>query len=112
MLDIDKLRSMKRGGRRLTVPRKTNMATRHHHAARTAQATEPDRQWYEILDPAHRPDLNGHLGGVQVHRRGGGQHVLMSEAQARFFLDSGAIRLIENPQDTQAAANADRRPRR
>jgi hypothetical protein len=51
---------------------------------------------YEILDPAHRPDLKGEFAGAKVFREGTKQFVSLTESQAKFYLDSGAIAPVES----------------
>ena len=46
---------------------------------------------YEVIDPNHKPDLNGELAGGKVYRKGNKQYVMLTEAQARFYLDSASI---------------------
>lgn len=80
----------------------TNKSIRHHHAARLAKKLPPETYEYEILDPSHRPDLHGQLGGGKVYYRGGKQYVRLNEAQAKFYLDSGSLSKVENPPHHQS----------
>jgi hypothetical protein len=50
---------------------------------------------YEVLDPHHKPDLNGELAGGRVYRKLGKEFVMLTESQARFYLDSGSIKAVE-----------------
>jgi hypothetical protein len=52
---------------------------------------------YEVLDPHHKPDLNGELAGGKVYRKAGKEFVMLTESQARFYLDSGGIGPVEAP---------------
>jgi hypothetical protein len=53
---------------------------------------------YEVLDPHHKPDLNGELAGGKVYRKLGKEFVMLTENQARFYLDSGSIKPVEQAQ--------------
>jgi hypothetical protein len=75
-----------------------NKAIRHQHAARLAKRQPAAKHEYEILDPSHTPDLHGQLAGGKVYFRGGKQYVRISEAQAQFYLDSGSLQKVEQPQ--------------
>jgi hypothetical protein len=76
------------------------VAHRHHRAAKKSlQAAGPaaiQRHEYRITDPTHRPDLRGHLGGVEVVRRGVDQFVRMTEKQAEFYLATGSIERVQH----------------
>jgi hypothetical protein len=74
----------------------TNKAIRHHHAARLAARQPPSTHEYEILDPSHQPDLRGELAGGKVFHRSGKQFVRLSEAQAKFYEDSGSLQKVEH----------------
>jgi hypothetical protein len=53
---------------------------------------------YEVLDPHHKPDLNGELAGGKVYRKAGKEYVMLTEEQARFYLDSASIKAVETQQ--------------
>lgn len=59
-----------------------------------AREAAPFRE-YRIVDPYHTPDLRGELGGCKVYRVGGEQRVKMPDATARFYLDQGAVELVQ-----------------
>lgn len=46
---------------------------------------------YRILDPHHKPDLRGELGGCKVYRVGAEQRVRMSDITAQFYIDQGKL---------------------
>lgn len=71
------------------------VSIRHQNAARKAEAQAPVTHVYEILDPHHRPDLNGEFAGQKVFMRGTKQCVRLSESQAKFYVDSGSIQLTD-----------------
>lgn len=50
---------------------------------------------YEVLDPHHKPDLNGELAGGKVYTKSGRQYVMLTEQQAQFYLDSGGIQPVQ-----------------
>jgi hypothetical protein len=52
---------------------------------------------YEVIDPHHKPDLNGELAGGKVYRRKGKEYVMLTAAQAQFYLDSGGIQAVAEP---------------
>jgi hypothetical protein len=70
------------------------VSPRHIYAARAAGPQPQPLKEYEVLDPHHKPDLNGELAGGKVYRRGGKQFVMLTEEQARFYLDSASIQEI------------------
>jgi hypothetical protein len=72
-----------------------NMSHRHNRAMQQARPV-PQLKTFHIVDPNHRPDLKGEFGGVKVERHGNKQVVRMTEAAARFYLDSGAIAVHED----------------
>ena len=65
---------------------------RHQYAARKAGAAGDLLEEYIILDPHHLPDLNGEFAGAKVYRIGAEQRVKLLAAQAKFYLDQGAIK--------------------
>lgn len=58
---------------------------------RAAAKKAPTKKEYRIVDPHFIPDMRGELGGVKVTRRGTDQFVVMSDTQAKFYIDGGAI---------------------
>lgn len=70
-------------------------AHRHLRAARLAGPPAPLVREYRIIHPLHKPDLRGELGGVKVQSRGAVKVVLMTDAQARFYIDQGVIELLK-----------------
>ena len=67
-------------------------SVRHQNAARKAAAAQgPVRTAYRITDPNHVPDMKGEFAGAKVKTVSGYQVVHLTEAQAKFYLDSGAI---------------------
>lgn len=80
----------------------SNKAIRHHHAARLAAKQPPSTHEYEILDPMHRPDLRGEFAGGKVYHRGGKQFVRLTEAQAKFYEDSGSVQKVEHHRPPQS----------
>ena len=68
------------------------VSQRHKYAASLAGPPVDPLLEYEVLDPYHKPDLNGELAGGKVYRKQGKQYVQLTEAQARFYLDSGTIK--------------------
>jgi hypothetical protein len=64
-------------------------------AARQAAKQPAPLKEYEVLDPHHKPDLNGELAGGKVYTKAGKQMVMLTEAQAQFYLDSGGIKTVE-----------------
>ena len=75
-----------------------NLSTRQAYLAREAGPQRAPFIEYEVLDPHHKPDLNGELAGGKVYRKQGKEFVLLTEAQARFYLDSGSIKPVETQQ--------------
>jgi hypothetical protein len=71
------------------------MSTRNAYMAREAGRAPDPLAEYEVTDPNHKPDLNGELAGGKVYRKGGKEFVQLTEAQARFYLDSGSIKPVE-----------------
>ena len=72
-----------------------NVSNRHHRAARRLAATlGPQTRVYEIIDPNHVPDLRGEFAGVKVRREGGKQFVTLTDPQAKFYLDQGALKPV------------------
>ena len=74
------------------------VSQRHHYAAQKAGRQPDPLIEYEVLDPHHKPDLNGELAGGKVYTKQGKQFVQLTEAQARFYLDSGGIQKVEQQQ--------------
>ena len=78
-----------------------NLSSRNAYLAKE-QGRKPDPLIeYEVLDPHHKPDLNGELAGGKVYRKGGKEFVMLTESQARFYLDSASIQLVEQAQGQQ-----------
>jgi hypothetical protein len=50
------------------------------------------KQTYVIIDKRIKPDALGQLGGVTVERRGDKLTVQMTPAQAKWYLENGAIK--------------------
>jgi hypothetical protein len=68
------------------------LAPRHTRIAKRAPPPPPpERRIYRIIAPTHKPDLRGHFAGVKVERHGAHATVLLTEKQARFYLDQGAL---------------------
>ena len=75
-----------------------NLSTRQAFLAKQ-QGRQPDALVeYEVIDPYHKPDLNGELAGGKVYKRAGKQFVELTEAQARFYLDGGSIQPVTTEQ--------------
>jgi hypothetical protein len=74
-----------------------NMAHRHRRAAlKMGAKAGPALKEYVILDTNHRPDLRGEFAGCKV-RLEGHQHVVkLSETAARFYIDSGSIKPLND----------------
>jgi hypothetical protein len=73
----------------------TNKAPRHRRLAlKLGAALGPESRDYEILDPDHRPDMRGEFAGARVQQRGDKQIVNLNDAQARFYLDQGALKAV------------------
>ena len=72
-----------------------SISTRQAYLARQAGRTPDPLVEYEVLDPNHKPDLNGELAGGKVYRKAGKEFVKLTEEQARFYLDSGSIKPVE-----------------
>lgn len=72
-------------------------------AARRRLAREdkagPVAHKYYITDPAHRPDLNGELAGAKVMTDKDGQYLMLTEAQAKFYLASGSLEKSSSEED-------------
>lgn len=75
-----------------------NLAHRHHRALRKAGKQAAAVQDYEIVDRTHRPDLRGEFAGVKVRNKAGKQVVALTERQARFYIDQGAIAPLLKPE--------------
>jgi hypothetical protein len=69
------------------------VAHRHHRAAKRLTARpQSEMVEYEILDPHHRPDLNGHaLSGSKSYWRDGKQYVMLSPKAAQFYVTGGVL---------------------
>lgn len=72
-------------------------APRHQRAARLAGPPVAPTREYRVIHPLHKPDMRGELGGVKVVHRGAVKTVLMTDAQARFYIDQGVIELHKAP---------------
>lgn len=70
------------------------VSQRHRYAAKQAGPVIMPLVEYEVIDPYHKPDLNGELAGGKVYKRQGKQYVMLTEEQARFYLDSGSIQPV------------------
>jgi len=84
-----------------------NVSQRHRRIAKKAAANRPPapRHEFKILDPHHKPDLRGELGGAKVYRRGFDQFVMMTDRQAQFYRNQGKLtRTNPPPNETKAAA--------
>lgn len=75
-----------------------NTSTRGAWLAKEAGRKPDPLIEYEVLDPHHKPDLNGELAGGKVYRKAGKEFVMLTEQQARFYLDSGSIQPVEQAQ--------------
>lgn len=76
---------------------KRNTAPRHHRRLRQAATAASARRPYVLTSPTARPDLRGEFAGAKVQRHGNQMVVLLSDRQARFYLDQGVIRPLEPP---------------
>jgi hypothetical protein len=75
-------------------------SNRHHHAARkaAAEAGPPPKVAYKITDENHTPDLKGEFAGSKVRRHHEGHQVVhLTDRQAKFYIDNGAIEPLEVP---------------
>ena len=68
------------------------VSQRHLYMQQQAAKVPAPLYEYEVLDPYHQPDLNGELAGGKVYRRQGKEFVMLTEAQAQFYLDSASIK--------------------
>lgn len=68
-----------------------NLSVRRQNALKAASKNVSSVREYRITDPHHQPDIRGELGGVKVIRRGSDQIVRMTEKQAQWWIDQGAI---------------------
>jgi hypothetical protein len=72
---------------------------RHTHEARQAAMNAvpvaPKTYEYEVLDVQHRP----HLTGLDVYYKDGKQTVRLTEKQAQFYIDNGAMAKITPPEE-------------
>jgi hypothetical protein len=73
----------------------SNVSNRIAYGQRQAGRPPDPLIEYEVLDPNHQPDLNGELAGGVVYTKSGKQFVRLTEEQARFYLDSGSIQLVQ-----------------
>ena len=72
-------------------------SVRHQNAARKeAAAKGPVRTAYRIADPNHVPDMRGEFAGAKVKKHSGHQVVHLTDAQAKFYLDGGAIEKLSS----------------
>jgi hypothetical protein len=74
---------------------------RHTRAAMKAGKAAPEIKAYVITDPHHRPDMRGEFAGVKVRKMGMQQLVDLTDKQAKFYLDSGAIRPLLAPSESE-----------
>lgn len=77
---------------------------RHIRAARLAGQAPAPKLEYRITDPNHRPDLNNEFGGAKVRNVQGNHMVSLTEAQAQFWLDQGAIEVQKSDEDKRLEA--------
>jgi hypothetical protein len=70
-------------------------STRQAYLKKEAGRVPDPMSEYEVTDPNHKPDLNGQLAGGRVYTRMGKQYVKLTDDQARFYLDSGSIKAVE-----------------
>jgi hypothetical protein len=75
-----------------------NLSTRQAYLAKQAGLQPAPLIEYEVIDPYHKPDLNGELAGGKVYKRAGKQYVELTAQQARFYLDSGSIKPVADEQ--------------
>jgi hypothetical protein len=71
-------------------------SVRHHNAARKAAKLPPEKVAYKITDPHHTPDMKGEFAGAKVRRQGGAQVVLLTPAQAKFYVDQGVLEKLQS----------------
>jgi hypothetical protein len=71
------------------------MPKRYNRRRQLEARAVPIKHEYQITHPTHKPDLRGEFAGVKVYRRGGKQFVKLSPAQAKFYLDQGAIERVK-----------------
>jgi hypothetical protein len=71
-------------------------SVRHQNAARKAAAKPPEKTAYRIADPHHTPDMKGEFAGAKVRRSGEHQVVHLTPAQAKFYLDNGALEKLQS----------------
>jgi hypothetical protein len=71
-----------------------NLSTRQQYLAKQAGQQPAPLVEFEVIDPYHKPDLNGELAGGKVYKRQGKQYVMLTEDQARFYLDGGSIQPV------------------
>jgi hypothetical protein len=76
-----------------------NLSTRNAFLKRQDGRQADQLFEYEVLDPNHKPDLNGELAGGKVYRKLNKEFVMLTEAQARFYLDSGGIKPVEEKKE-------------
>jgi hypothetical protein len=71
-------------------------SVRHQNAARKAGAEPPEKTAYRIADPNHVPDMRGEFAGVKVRKHAEHQVVHLTEQQAKFYIDNGALEKLES----------------
>ena len=71
-------------------------SVRHQNAARKAAAKPPEKTAYKITDPSHTPDMRGEFAGAKVKRSGEHQIVHLTERQAKFYVDNGALEKMQS----------------
>jgi hypothetical protein len=83
------------------------------HGQRNAALARPEKQThlYEIMDPDHKADLRGELGGGKVFLKDGKQHVRLTEAQAKFYVDARMLRRVQHHNPDQQPPQASQAPR-
>lgn len=81
---------------------------RHTRMARKFGTQGPEKREYHITDAAHRPDLRGEFAGAKVRTSQGRHVVSLSARQAKFYLDQGALSLVENEQEKKARLDKER----
>lgn len=70
---------------------------RHQYAARlAAKSSQAPTREYETCDPQAKPDAAGNFAGVRARKQGNKLIVRLTEAQAKFYLDQGTIKLVSN----------------
>lgn len=77
---------------------------RHQRAEKKAGKQAPEIKAYVITDPHHKPDMRGEFAGAKVRKLGMQQIVDLTDKQAKFYLDSGAIRPLLAPDAEKKSA--------